>query len=61
MALQTAAFARQLLSSYHVGTLTDTNATIALQQSNGVLYAARAEMLYAEQASEESVSWLVSD
>jgi hypothetical protein len=49
MALQTAAIARQWVSSNHVGTETDTNATIALQQRNGILYAVRAEMLYAGQ------------
>jgi hypothetical protein len=45
MALQTAAVARQWLSSYHVGTPTDTKATIALQQRNGVFFAVLAEML----------------
>jgi hypothetical protein len=45
MALQTMAVARQWLSSDHVITLTDINATIALQQRKDVFYAVRAEML----------------
>jgi hypothetical protein len=44
MALQTAVVARQLLSSNHIGIPTDTNATIAQQQGNGVFCAFRAEM-----------------
>jgi hypothetical protein len=45
MALKTTAVARQRLNSDHVVTPTDTNATIALQQGNGVFYAVHAEML----------------
>jgi thermostable 8-oxoguanine DNA glycosylase len=45
MALPTTAIVRQWLSSDHVVTPTDTNATIALQQRNCVFYALRAEML----------------
>jgi hypothetical protein len=45
MALQTTAIAMQWLSSDHVVTPTDTNATIALQQRNGVFNEIRAEML----------------
>jgi hypothetical protein len=41
----TTAVARQWLSSDHVGTPTDTNATIALQERNGVFCEVRAEML----------------
>jgi hypothetical protein len=37
--------ARQWLSSDHVGTATDTNATIAQRQRNDVFYAVLAEML----------------
>jgi hypothetical protein len=44
MALQTMAVARKWLSSDHMVTPADTNATIALQQRNGVFYAVRAEM-----------------
>jgi hypothetical protein len=40
MALKTTAAARQLLRSDHVVTSTDTNTAIALQQRNGVFYAA---------------------
>jgi hypothetical protein len=45
MALKIMAVARQWLSSDQVGTSTDMNATIALQQRNGVLCAVCAEML----------------
>jgi hypothetical protein len=45
MALQTTAVARQLLSNDHMVTPTETNATIALQQRNGVFYAVRDEVL----------------
>jgi Trk K+ transport system NAD-binding subunit len=45
MALETTAVARQLLSSDHVVTATDTNAAVALQQKKDVFYAVRAEML----------------
>jgi hypothetical protein len=45
MALQTTAATRQWLSRDHVVTPTDTNATIALKQRNGVFYAVRAEVL----------------
>jgi hypothetical protein len=38
MALQTTAVARQWLSSDHVVTPTDMDATIALQQKNGVFH-----------------------
>jgi hypothetical protein len=51
MTLQTMTIARQWLSSDHVVTLIDMNATVALQQSNGIFYLVRAEML---------VRWLVS-
>jgi hypothetical protein len=44
-ALQTTAVARQWLSSDHVGTQTDTNATISQQQRKGVFCAVRSEML----------------
>jgi hypothetical protein len=47
MALQTTAVARQWLSRNHVGTPTDSNATIALKQRNGVFYIVRASMLEA--------------
>jgi hypothetical protein len=45
MSLKTTVAARQWLSSDHVGTPTDTNATIALQQRTGVFCAVRAKML----------------
>jgi hypothetical protein len=45
MALQTMAVARQWLNRDHFVTPTDTNATVALQQRNGVFYAVCAEML----------------
>jgi hypothetical protein len=45
MAVQTTAVARQWLSSDRVGTPTNTNATVAQQQRNGVFCAVRAEML----------------
>jgi hypothetical protein len=44
MALKTIAVARKWLSSDHMGTQTDTNAIIALQQ-NWVFCEVRAEML----------------
>jgi hypothetical protein len=43
MALQRTALARQCLSSDHVRTLTDTKATLVLQQRNGVFYPVRTE------------------
>jgi hypothetical protein len=45
MVLQKTAVAAQWLSSDHVGTPTDTNATTALQQRSDVFYKVRAEML----------------
>jgi hypothetical protein len=45
MDMQTTADARQWLSNEHVGTPTDTNETIALQERNGVFWSVRAEML----------------
>jgi hypothetical protein len=50
MALQTMPIARQRPSSNHMGTPTDMNTTIALQQRNGVFCAVRADMLQAGQA-----------
>jgi hypothetical protein len=49
MALQTMAAARQSLSSDYMVTTTDTNATIPLQQRNGVSGAVHEEMLQAGQ------------
>jgi hypothetical protein len=44
----------------HVGILTDTNATMAQQQTNGVFCAVYAEMLQAGQVSgqNQSVEWV---
>jgi hypothetical protein len=44
MALQATTVARQWLSSDHVGTPTDTNATIAQQQRNSGFCVVRTEM-----------------
>jgi hypothetical protein len=49
MALQKKAVARYWLSSDHMGTPSDTNATIALQQRKGVFCAVRAKVLQAGQ------------
>jgi hypothetical protein len=45
MALQTTSVARQWLTSDHVGTPTDTNATISVQQKKGVFCEIRTKML----------------
>jgi hypothetical protein len=45
MTPQTIAVARKWLSGDHLVTPTDTNATTALQQRNGVFYVVHAEML----------------
>jgi hypothetical protein len=45
MALQTTAFARQLLSNDHLETPTDTNATMVQQQRDGVLCRVRADVI----------------
>jgi hypothetical protein len=44
MTLQTIVVASQWLSSHHVGTPTNTNATVAQQQRNDVFYAVLADM-----------------
>jgi hypothetical protein len=63
MVVQTTVVARQWLSSDHVGTPRDMNATIAQQQRNGVFCAVRAEMLKAGQVRSwrESAGWWVSE
>jgi hypothetical protein len=61
MALQTTALAIQWLSSDHVDTLTDTNASIAQIQSNYVFCASRCyeqdESVKAAEFVSERVSW----
>jgi hypothetical protein len=64
MALETMAVASQWLSSDHVATPTDTNATMAQQQRIGVICAVRVEMLQAGRVSgpvRELAGWWVSE
>lgn len=56
MALQTTAVVRQLMGSNHVGTPTDTTATVALQQRNGVICVIRPEVLYAGRFRERPIT-----